>query len=167
MKKSFECVYKMSTLWIMQVWTSSKKIIDTLIDALLGDPEAQHIRNIFFCNSEQIRLARRFVGSIIYETDATFNTNKLKMPLSVLVGILNTGKTFPFALCFITSESAATFEFMEDQLDEIFFHNCERSPVVCLRTCICNCYSRSKNPCRRKTLFLHLTIVWMTWCGGY
>lgn len=53
------------------------------------------------------------------------------MPLSVLIGILNTGKKFPFALCFITLESAATFEFMEDQLDEIFFHNCERPRVIC------------------------------------
>lgn len=55
----------------------------------------------------------------------------IQMPLSMLVGILNTGETFPFALCFITSESAATFEFMEDQLDKIFFHNCEWSRVVC------------------------------------
>lgn len=62
-----------------------------------------------------------FVSSFIHETEATFNTNKLKMPLSVLVEILNTGKTFPFALCFITSESTATFEFMEDQMHEIFF----------------------------------------------
>lgn len=53
------------------------------------------------------------------------------MPLSVLVGILNTGKTFPFALCFITSESAATFDFMEDTLDELFFYNCPRPKVVC------------------------------------
>lgn len=53
------------------------------------------------------------------------------MPLSVLVGIFNTGKTFPFALCFITSESAATFEFMDDQLDDIIFHDCERPRVIC------------------------------------
>lgn len=34
------------------------------------------------------------------------------MPLSILVGVLNTGKTFPFGLCFITSETTASFEFM-------------------------------------------------------
>lgn len=67
----------------------------------------------------------------IYETDANFDTNELRMPLSVLVGILNTGKTFPFALCFITSESTATFDFMEDTLDELFFYNCPRPKVVC------------------------------------
>lgn len=53
------------------------------------------------------------------------------MPLSVLAGILNTGKTFPLALCFITSESAASFDFMEDTLDELFFYNCPRPKVVC------------------------------------
>ena len=52
------------------------------------------------------------------------------MPLSILVGVLNTGKTFPFALCFITSETTASFEFMEDQLDELFFYNCLRPRVI-------------------------------------
>ena len=46
------------------------------------------------------------------------------MPLSVLVEVFNTGKTFPFALCFITSESAATFGFMENILNELLFYNC-------------------------------------------
>ena len=61
----------------------------------------------------------------MYETDATFN-----MPLSILVGVLNTGKTFPFALCFITSGTTASFEFMEDQLDDLFFYNCPRPKVI-------------------------------------
>jgi hypothetical protein len=34
-------------------------------------------------------MLRRFVSSFIYETDATFNTNRLKLPLSVMVGIDN------------------------------------------------------------------------------
>ena len=67
----------------------------------------------------------------MYETDATFHTNELRMPLSILVGVLNTGKTFPFALCFITSENTASFEFMKDQLDDLFFHNCPRPKVFC------------------------------------
>ena len=71
------------------------------------------IEDLFFCSSEQIRLARKFVSSFIYETDATFNTNELRMPLSILVGILDTGKTFPLGLYFITSETTASFEFME------------------------------------------------------
>lgn len=48
-----------------------------------------------------------------------------------MVGILNTGKTFPFALCFITSETTASFEFIEDQLDDLFLYNCPRPKVIC------------------------------------
>ena len=75
------------------------------------------MKNLFFFNLEQIRLAKQCVSSFVYETDATFSTNDLKMPLSILVSIPNTGKTFCFVLCFITSKSAATFTFIEDMLD--------------------------------------------------
>jgi hypothetical protein len=68
------------------------------------------IRDLFWITPEQIRLARRFVSSFIYETDSTFNTNRLRLPLSVIVGIDNTGKTFPIVFCYITSESAASFK---------------------------------------------------------
>ncbi len=81
------------------------------------------VEDLFFCSSEQIRLARKFVSSFIYETDATFITNEFRMPLSILVGILNTGKTFPFGICFITSETTASFEFIEQRLDDLFFYN--------------------------------------------
>lgn len=53
------------------------------------------------------------------------------MPLLILVGILNTGKTFPFSLCFITSKTTASFKFIEQQLDDLFFYNCQRSKVIC------------------------------------
>lgn len=53
------------------------------------------------------------------------NTNKLKMPLLVFIRIFNLGKIFSFVLYLIIFESATTFEFMKDKLDEIFFHNCE------------------------------------------
>jgi hypothetical protein len=53
------------------------------------------IRDIFWITLEQIRLARRFVSGFMYETDSTFNTNRLRLPLSVIVGIDNTGKRRP------------------------------------------------------------------------
>ena len=52
------------------------------------------------------RLARRFVSSFVVETDATFNTNQLNLPLSVLVGVTNIGKTFPAAYCYTNSSRA-------------------------------------------------------------
>ncbi len=108
----------------------SERAVALTFVMLIGERISRVVQNIFFCNSEQIRLARRFVSTFVYETDATFDTNELRMPFSVLVGVLNTGKTFPFALCFITSESVATFDFMEDTLDELFFYNCPRPKVV-------------------------------------
>lgn len=53
------------------------------------------------------------------------------MPLSILVGILNTGKPFPFSLCFITSKPTATFTLIEDMLDELFFYKYPRPEFVC------------------------------------
>jgi len=69
------------------------------------------IREIFFMSSDQILQARRFVSGFMYETDATFNTNKLRLLLSVMVGIDNTGKTFPMAFMYHTTESAKAFKF--------------------------------------------------------
>jgi hypothetical protein len=65
-------------------------------------------------SAEQIKLRRWFVSGFMYETDATFNTNRLKLPLSVMVGIDNCSKTFPLAYCYITLESAASFKFVVD-----------------------------------------------------
>ena len=97
----------------------------------IGEQTGKVVKDLSFCSSKPIRLARKFVSSFIYEPDATFNTNELQMPLSILVGILNTGKTFPFGLCFITLETTASFEFMEQQLDDLFFYNCPRCRVIC------------------------------------
>ena len=52
------------------------------------------------------------------------------MLLSVLVEIFNTRNTFPVMLCFITSESAAIFDFMVNILDKLFFYNCPCAIVV-------------------------------------
>ena len=67
------------------------------------------VRDIFFMSDKQIRLARRFVSRFIYKTDAIFSTNTLRLPLLVIVGIDNTGTTFPIVYMFITSESAESF----------------------------------------------------------
>jgi hypothetical protein len=89
------------------------------------------VRDIFFMSDEQIRLARRFVSGFIYETDATFNTNTLRLPLSVMVGIDNTGHTFPMAFMYITSESAKSFVFASEQLTDLCFYNCPEASIIC------------------------------------
>jgi hypothetical protein len=89
------------------------------------------VKDIFFLNDEQIQLGRRFVSSFIYETDATFNTNELRLPLSIMIGITNTGATFPLAYCYITSESAKSFEFVAHQLTKYVFYDCPEAAVIC------------------------------------
>jgi hypothetical protein len=54
-------------------------------------------------------MARRFVSGFLYETDATFNTNMRRLPLTVMVGIDNIGHMFPMAFMFIISELAKSF----------------------------------------------------------
>jgi MULE transposase domain len=67
------------------------------------------VRDIFFILDKQIRMARRFVSGFLYKTDTTFNTNTRRLPLTVMVGIDNTGHTFPMAFMFIISELAKSF----------------------------------------------------------
>ena len=89
------------------------------------------VRDIFFISDEQIRLTRRFVSGFIYETDATFNTNTLRLPLSVMVVIDNTGSTFPMAFMFITSESFKSFIFTSEQLTDLCFYDCPEAAIIC------------------------------------
>jgi hypothetical protein len=81
-------------------------------------------------SSKQIRITQQFVSGFIYKTNATFNTNSLKLPLSVIVKIDNCGKTFLMAYCYISSESAASFKFNDDQLSDLAFNDCLKTEVI-------------------------------------
>ena len=69
-----------------------------------GERVGRVIKDLFWMSPEQIKMARRFVSGFMYETNATFNTNRLRLPLSVIVGIDNCGKTFPIAYCYIVTK---------------------------------------------------------------
>jgi len=75
-------------------------------------------------------MTRRFISGFMYETDATFNTNNLKLPLSVIVGIDNCEKIFLTAYCYITLELAASFKFVADQLTYLVFSDCPKAVVI-------------------------------------
>jgi hypothetical protein len=85
---------------------------------------ARVVRDIFFMSDKQVRLTRRFVSDFMYKTNVTFNTNTLRLPLSVMVGVDNTGSTFPIAFMFITSKSAKSFTFASKQLTNLAFYDC-------------------------------------------
>ena len=89
------------------------------------------VKDIFFINKAQIALRRRFVLDFLYKTDATFNTNKLRLLLFVIVGITNTSKTFPFSYCYITSKSAKSFNFVLGEITKYVFYDCLKAAVIC------------------------------------
>jgi hypothetical protein len=64
-------------------------------------------------------MTQHFASGFMYETDATFNTNSLRLPLGVMVDIDNTSRTFPIAYCYIRSESAASFKRIAEQLTDL------------------------------------------------
>ena len=66
----------------------------------------------------------------MYEIDATFNINVLHLLLSIMVGIINTRKTFPLAYCYITSELAKSFDFVVGELTKYMFYNYPKAVVI-------------------------------------
>jgi hypothetical protein len=66
----------------------------------------------------------------MYKTNAAFNTNSLRLPLSVMVGIDNYRKTIPMAYYYITSKLATSFKFIADQLTDLAFHDCLEVAVI-------------------------------------
>jgi hypothetical protein len=66
----------------------------------------------------------------MYKTDAMFNTNSLCLLLGVIVSIDNTRKTFLVAYCYITSESAALFKQITEQLTNLVFYNCPELALI-------------------------------------
>jgi hypothetical protein len=84
-----------------------------------GERTAHVLQHIFFCSSDQIYLARRFASRCMIQIDATFNTNNLNLPLSVIVGVTNTGMTFPIGFAFIQSESTEAFQHILKSMDDL------------------------------------------------
>lgn len=95
-----------------------------------GTVRAKQLEQIFFINSDQIRLGRRFISDFVMEYDETFSNNLLHMPLANIVGITNTERTFSLAFSFIRSGSAKNFDFIFQSLDELVFYNILHSQIV-------------------------------------
>jgi hypothetical protein len=53
------------------------------------------------------------------------------MPLSVIVGIDNTSKTFLIAYCYITSKSAVSFKWIREQVTDLAFYDCPKAAIIC------------------------------------
>ena len=95
-----------------------------------GEKTAHVLQHIFFCSSDQIYLARRFASRCMIQMDATFNTNNLNLPLSVIVGVTNTDMTFPIGFAFIQSESTEAFQHILKSMDDLIWSNCPRLNII-------------------------------------
>ena len=58
-----------------------------------------------------MQATQRFISDFCIVIDGTFNTNRLKLPLLVAVGQLNSGKTFPAAFSWCPEEDEALYGF--------------------------------------------------------
>jgi hypothetical protein len=88
------------------------------------------LKAVFFTNDELIKLARRFAPDWMIQVDGTFNTNHIRMPLIDCLGVSNTGKSFLFAFCFVTSESSDNWSFTLDCLAKTVFDGLPLPRVV-------------------------------------
>jgi MULE transposase domain len=77
-----------------------------------GTSIARKLVQLFWAHRKQLQAAQRFIADWAIIIDGTFNTNKLRLPLLVCMGVLNTNKTFPVAFSFCPSESAESIGFI-------------------------------------------------------
>jgi hypothetical protein len=95
-----------------------------------GNVISQKLIQIFFMNQQQIALAQRFIAGFLLVIDGTFNTNRLRLPLLIAVGITNSGKTFPAAFSYCPSESKESYDFFFQSLKEEAFAGDIQPPKV-------------------------------------
>jgi hypothetical protein len=88
------------------------------------------LKAVFFTNDELMKLARKFTPDWMIQVDGTFNTNRIRMPLIDCLGVSNTGKSFLFAFCFVTSESADNWGFTLDSLTHTVYSGLPLPRVV-------------------------------------
>jgi MULE transposase domain len=87
---------------------------------------------IIFFYKEVIRLAQRFIAEKLLIVNSTFNTNKLRLPFLIGVGITNNGKTFPYALSYCPGETAKSYNFFFQTLRQEIWIDCYK-PIIILR----------------------------------
>jgi hypothetical protein len=95
-----------------------------------GLVNSQVLKAVFFTNTEMTRLARRFTPDWMIQVDGTFNTNCIRMPLIDCLGVSNTGHSFLFAFCFVTSESADNWGFVLQCLEMTVYEGLPLPRVV-------------------------------------
>jgi hypothetical protein len=86
-----------------------------------GKPISRKLVQLFFAHRKQLEAATRFITGWLIIIDGTFNTNNLRLPLLVIIGVLNTNQTFPVAFSYYPSESNDSISFVWKSLREECF----------------------------------------------
>jgi hypothetical protein len=87
---------------------------DVLDDS--GGITSRKCQQIWFSHPDLLKVTARFVAGSLCIIDATFNTNNLRMPMIVAVGVMNNEKTFPIAFSFCPGESTESYSFFWESL---------------------------------------------------
>jgi hypothetical protein len=87
------------------------------------------VQIVFFIKNA-IRLGQRFITSKVLIINGTFNTNKLKIPLLVDIGIINSNKTFPQIYSYYPGEIIKSYEFFFKVLRKEVFINDILKPTI-------------------------------------
>jgi hypothetical protein len=95
-----------------------------------GIINVRRLEQIWFTHEDLIESASRFMSGSLCIIDATFNTNKARMPLIIAVGVLNTGKTFPVAFSWCRSESHESYLFFWESLKAHLPTTCAPPAVI-------------------------------------
>jgi hypothetical protein len=83
---------------------------------------ARKLTQLFFAHREQLEAAKRFVSDWLIVIDGTFNTNEDRLPLLVVVGVLNLGRSFPVCFSYCPSESAESIGFVWEAFEARGFY---------------------------------------------
>ena len=86
-----------------------------------GKMTNKRLIQIWFAHPKQLAMAQRFVADQVLVVDGTFNTNNLRLPLLVAVGVMSSGSTFPVAFSYCPSESKESFLFFFECLQRELF----------------------------------------------
>ena len=82
---------------------------DTFDDA--GKVVSRKLIQIWFTHQKLLDNAARYIGGCVLVVDATFNTNKARLPIIAAVGVLANSKTFPIAFSYYRSKDHTSYTF--------------------------------------------------------
>ena len=82
------------------------------------DNRSQRLRSMFFCRKSQQEMLRLNYEALII--DATYTTNRYKLPLLVITGVTALNTSFYAGFAFMSAEYTADYEWVLEQLKELY-----------------------------------------------